>query len=39
VAPEVATLLEHVPAATLIGPRQVGKTTFAPKIAESLPAV
>jgi predicted AAA+ superfamily ATPase len=39
VAPEVAARLEHVPAVTLIGLREAGKTTFAPKIAESPPAV
>jgi predicted AAA+ superfamily ATPase len=31
---EVVALLEHVPAVTLVGPRQVGKTTLALSIAE-----
>jgi uncharacterized protein len=39
VAPEVAGLLEDMPAVALIGPRQAGKTTLALKIAEGRPAV
>ncbi len=38
VAPEVAALLHHVPAVTLVGPRQAGKTTLALAIAESRPS-
>ncbi|MGC1852207.1 MAG: ATP-binding protein [Solirubrobacterales bacterium] len=39
IVPEVAALLQTVPAITLIGPRQVGKTTLALAIAEQRAAV
>jgi predicted AAA+ superfamily ATPase len=39
VAPEVAALLEHLPAVALVGPRQAGKTTLALAIAEGRPSV
>ncbi len=39
IAPEVASLLENVPAVGLIGPRQVGKTTMALEVAENRPSV
>jgi predicted AAA+ superfamily ATPase len=34
IAAEVSTLLDHMPAVALIGPRQVGKTTLALSVAE-----
>lgn len=39
VAPEVAALLDQVPAVALLGPRQAGKTTLALAIAEGRPSV
>jgi predicted AAA+ superfamily ATPase len=39
IATEVASLLENAPAVALIGPRQVGKTTLALKVAENRPSV
>jgi predicted AAA+ superfamily ATPase len=38
VGPEIAALLEHVPAVALIGPRQAGKTTLALAIAAGRPS-
>jgi uncharacterized protein len=38
-APEVTTLLEHMPAVAILGPRQAGKTTLALAIAEERPSV
>ncbi len=39
IAPEVASLLGESPAVALIGPRQVGKTTLALKIADGRDAI
>jgi predicted AAA+ superfamily ATPase len=36
VQPKVAQLLEQFPAVALLGPRQVGKTTLALSLAETL---
>jgi predicted AAA+ superfamily ATPase len=38
IAAEVSTLLDSSPAVTLIGPRQVGKTTLALSVAEGRPS-
>jgi predicted AAA+ superfamily ATPase len=38
-ASEVITLLEHMPAVAILGPRQAGKTTLALAIAEGRPSV
>jgi predicted AAA+ superfamily ATPase len=38
-ASEVTTLLEHMPAVAILGPRQAGKTTLALAIAEGRPSV
>jgi uncharacterized protein len=39
VASEVTSLLEHMPAVAILGPRQVGKTTLALAIAQGRPSV
>jgi predicted AAA+ superfamily ATPase len=39
VAAEVTSLLEHMPAVALVGPRQAGKTTLALAIAKGRPSV